>query len=58
MFTGTTIDQLIQTVEKTEQQARPLTPAETMMAPGIEAFPQLSTYVCQWPMEHVVVGVA
>jgi hypothetical protein len=57
MFTGTMIDELIQTVEKTEQQARTLTPAE-MMAPGIEVYPRLSTYVCQWPMEHVVVGVA
>jgi hypothetical protein len=57
MFTGTMIDELIQTVEKTEQQARILTPEE-MMAPGIESYPRLSTYVCQWPMEHVVVGVA
>jgi hypothetical protein len=57
MFTGTMIDDLIRTVEKTERQAR-TEAVVRVTAPVIEVYSAPSTLVYQWAMEHTVAGVA
>jgi len=61
MFTGTMIDDLIKTVEKTEEaqwraSALPLDPAEAYLA---EAYPVVSVYPWRRArLEPVIIGVA
>ncbi len=58
MYTGTMIDDLIKTVEKSERQAsaQMLLPA---LMPRMEAFPKFSVCAYEWPrMEQAIVGVA
>ncbi len=60
MRTGTTIDDLIRVVEKTENQARVRTveAAAFSLAPRIEVYPAFSTWVYQWPCADQAAGVA
>ncbi len=61
MFSGTTIDDLIKTVEKSElrmEAAATVAAACPLEAPKVEIYPAYSTYVYQWPRSEQVIGVA
>ena len=57
MFTGTMIDDLIKTVEKTEQLVQWRTVA--LPPDPVETYPMVSVYQWQWAaMDQSMVGVA
>jgi hypothetical protein len=59
MFTGTMIEDLIKTVEKTEQQARSLSKPVVPIAKLAVVYPAFSPAVWQWTgVEQAVIGVA
>jgi hypothetical protein len=59
MFTGTTIDDLIKVVEKTEQRMRGrAAEAAWAVTPRLEVYPAYSTFVYQWPALGQAAGAA
>ena len=59
MFNGTTIEDLIKVVERTEGRARAYTVDRAgFLTPRMEVYPAYSTYVYQWPPLEQAIGAA